>query len=136
MFRRDGREIRVKDLGQVVYGQRDREMLTHTDGRESVQIDIYKEADANMVEVAKFVNELVGEISGSSRSTLAGKLRAEEDAYLRVVADRSIFIDNSIKEVRNTAIFGGILAIMVLLGFLRDVRTTAIIAVSIPISIL
>ncbi|MCP4164260.1 MAG: efflux RND transporter permease subunit, partial [Chloroflexi bacterium] len=78
----------------------------------------------------------VGEISGSSRSTLAGKLRAEEDAYLRVVADRSIFIDNSIKEVRNTAIFGGILAIIVLLGFLRDVRTTAIIAVSIPISIL
>ena len=136
VFRREGREIRVKDLGQVVYGQRDREMLTHTDGRESVQIDIYKEADANMVEVAKFVNELVGEISGSSRSTLAGKLRAEEDAYLRVVADRSIFIDNSIKEVRNTAIFGGVLAIMVLLGFLRDVRTTAIIAVSIPISIL
>ncbi|MDP7048070.1 MAG: efflux RND transporter permease subunit [Verrucomicrobiota bacterium] len=136
VFRRDGREIRVKDLGEVVYGQRDREMLTHTDGRESVQIDIYKEADANMVEVAKFVNELVGEISGSSRSTLAGKLRAEEDAYLRVVADRSIFIDNSIKEVRNTAIFGGILAIMVLLGFLRDIRTTAIIAVSIPISIL
>jgi len=136
VFRREGREIRVKDLGQVVYGQRDREMLTHTDGRESVQIDIYKEADANMVEVAKFVNELVGEISGSSRSTLAGKLRAEEDAYLRVVADRSIFIDNSIKEVRNTAIFGGILAIMVLLGFLRDIRTTAIIAVSIPISIL
>ena len=136
VFRREGREIRVKDLGQVVYGQRDREMLTHTDGRESVQIDIYKEADANMVEVAKFVNELVGEISGSSRSTLAGKLRAEEDAYLRVVADRSIFIDNSIKEVRNTAIFGGILAIIVLLGFLRDIRTTAIIAVSIPISIL
>ena len=136
VFRREGREIRVKDLGQVVYGQRDREMLTHTDGRESVQIDIYKEADANMVEVAKFVNELVGEISGSSRSTLAGKLRAEEDAYLRVVADRSIFIDNSIKEVRNTAIFGGVLAIMVLLGFLRDIRTTAIIAVSIPISIL
>ena len=136
VFRREGREIRVKDLGQVVYGQRDREMLTHTDGRESVQIDIYKEADANMVEVAKFVNELVGEISGSSRSTLAGKLRAEEDAYLRVVADRSIIIDNSIKEVRNTAIFGGVLAIMVLLGFLRDIRTTAIIAVSIPISIL
>jgi len=136
VFRNEGREIRVKDLGQVVYGQRDREMLTHTDGRESVQIDIYKEADANMVEVAKFVNELVGEISGSSRSTLAGKLRAEEDAYLRVVADRSIFIDNSIKEVRNTAIFGGVLAIMVLLGFLRDIRTTAIIAVSIPISIL
>ena len=136
VFRRDGREIRVKDLGQVVYGQRDREMMTKTDGSESVQIDIYKEADANMIKVAEDVKTLVGEISGSTRSTLAGKLRAEEDAYLRVVADRSIFIDNSISEVKSTAYVGGMLAIIVLLLFLRDLRTTAIIALSIPISIL
>jgi len=136
VFRRDGREIRVKDLGQVVYGQRDREMMTKTDGAESVQIDIYKEADANMIKVADDVKKLVGETSGSTRSTLAGKLRAEEDAYLRVVADRSIFIDNSISEVKQTAYMGGILAIIVLLLFLRDLRTTAIIALSIPISIL
>lgn len=171
VFRREGREIRVKDLGQVVYGQRDREMLTHTNGEVSVQIDIYKEADANMIAVAKRVRALIGEptmkddsessgISAggrggpgrrSSRSssyrreqflamfrgpTLAGKLNAEEQAKLRVVADRSIFIDNSIQEVVKTAIMGGILAVIVLLLFLRDIRTTAIIAVSIPISIL
>ena len=135
VFRRDGREIRVKDLGQVVHGQRDREMMTKTDGSESVQIDIYKEADANMIEVAAKVTELVGKSSGSSRSTLAGKLRAEEDAYLSVVADRSIFIDNSISEVKWTAFIGGMLAILILLLFLRDLRTTAIIALSIPISI-
>ena len=135
VFRREGREIRVKDLGQVVYGQRDREMMTKTDGNESVQIDIYKEADANMINVAEQVSRLIGKISGSSRSTLAGKLRAEEDAYLRVVADRSIFIDSSISEVMSTAYFGGMLAILVLLIFLRDLRTTAIIALSIPISI-
>ena len=171
VFRREGREIRVKDLGQVVYGQRDREMLTHTNGEVSVQIDIYKEADANMIAVAKRVRALIGEptmkddsessgISAggrggpgrrSSRSssyrreqflamfrgpTLAGKLNAEEQAKLRVVADRSIFIDNSIQEVVKTAILGGILAVIVLLLFLRDIRTTSIIAVSIPISIL
>jgi multidrug efflux pump subunit AcrB len=158
VFRREGREIRVKDLGQVIHGQRDREMLTHTDGAESVQIDIYKEADANMVAVAKRVIALVGEVpvygkkkddkTKSPRElqrekmkklfrgpTLAGKLFNEEQAKLRVVADRSVFIDNSIKEVVNTAIVGGILAVIVLLLFLRDIRTTAIIALSIPISI-
>ncbi|MFL3667142.1 MAG: efflux RND transporter permease subunit, partial [Verrucomicrobiota bacterium] len=158
VFRREGREIRVKDLGQVIHGQRDREMLTHTDGAESVQIDIYKEADANMVAVAKRVIALVGEVpvygkkkedkTKSKRElqrekmkklfrgpTLAGKLFNEEQAKLHVVADRSVFIDNSIKEVVNTAILGGILAVIVLLLFLRDIRTTAIIAMSIPISI-
>jgi len=171
VFRRDGREIRVKDLGQVVHGQRDREMLTHTNGEVSVQIDIYKEADANMVNVAGRVRALVGEPtfkdkpktpdeSAAARSgpgrrsgrsaaaqreqflsmfrgpTLSAKLNSEEQAKLRVVADRSIFINNSISEVKQTAYYGGMLAIIVLLLFLRDLRTTAIIAVSIPISIL
>ena len=67
VFRREGREIRVKDLGQVIHGQRDREMLTHTDGMESVQIDIYKEADANMVAVAKRVIALIGEVPTSGK---------------------------------------------------------------------
>ncbi len=135
VFREDGREIRLKDLGQVVYGQRDREMLTRTDGGESVQIDIYKEADSNMVKVGERIKEAVGSIHSSHRTTVAGKLYKEEDVVLQVVADRSVFIDNSIKEVKSTAVMGGVLAIGVLLLFLRDIRTTSIIAVSIPISI-
>lgn len=135
VFRQDGREIRLKDLGQVVYGQRDREMLTRTDGGESVQIDIYKEADSNMVKVGERIKEAVGTIHSSHRTTVAGKLFKEEDVVLQVVADRSVFIDNSISEVKSTAVMGGVLAIAVLLLFLRDIRTTSIIAVSIPISI-
>ncbi len=135
IYRQDGREIRLKDLGQVVYGQRDREMLTRTNGGESVQIDIYKEADSNMVLVGERIKEAVGTIHSSHRSTVAGKLYKEEEVVLQVVADRSVFIDNSIKEVKSTAVMGGVLAIGVLLLFLRDIRTTSIIAVSIPISI-
>jgi HAE1 family hydrophobic/amphiphilic exporter-1 len=59
-----------------------------------------------------------------------------EAAELTLVADRSLFIESSINEVRNTAILGGLLAILVLFLFLSDIRTTAIIAVSIPISLL
>lgn len=135
VYRRDNREIRLKDLAQVVYGQRDREMLTHTNGGESVQIDVYKEADSNMVAVAESIKTAVGSFKDGRRKSIAGKLFEEEDAVLQIVADRSIFIDNSINEVKSTAIMGGLLAIVVLLIFLRDLRTTSIIAVSIPISI-
>lgn len=135
VFRRNGREIRLKDLGEVVYGQRDREMLTRTNGGESVQIDVYKEADSNMVKVGERIQTAVGSTTSSHRTTIAGKLFKEEEVILQVVADRSVFIDNSIKEVKSTAIAGGFLAIAVLLIFLRDIRTTSIIAVSIPISI-
>lgn len=135
VFRRNGREIRLKDIGEVVYGQRDREMLTRTNGGESVQIDIYKEADSNMIKVGERIKQAVGLIDGSSITTIAGRLYKEENVILQVVADRSVFIDNSINEVKSTAVTGGFLAIVVLLLFLRDIRTTAIIAVSIPISI-
>ncbi len=146
------RNVRVKDLGRVVRTQQDREILTRTDGAESVQIDIYKEADANMVAVAKAVTEAVGKIAKDpegadkkaqpappgmgGRDGLAQRLYKEEGAKLEIVADRSKFIESSINEVRDTAIMGGILAVAILYLFLADVKTTAIIGLSIPMSLL
>jgi HAE1 family hydrophobic/amphiphilic exporter-1 len=165
----DGRNVRIRDLGQVVSSHKEREILTRTDGSESVQIEIYKEGDANIVALAKRVNTLLGELPETVETATAGdeaaagdeatdeedgeeeeaappvvaggtgmsgRLLAAEGARLQVVADRSLFIESSINEVRNTAILGGLLAVFVLYLFLRNFKTTAIIAVSIPISLL
>ncbi len=146
------RDIRLKDLGSVVRSHHEREILTRTQGSESVQIDIYKEADANIVSVARAVTTAVGEIRapggprapgdsgpgvrGGPPPRLAQRLSDTEGARLRVVADRSKFIKSSIEEVRNAALIGGLLAIAVLYLFLRDAKTTAIIGTSIPMSLL
>ena len=168
----EGREVRVRDIGRVARGHKERQIQTRTNGQESVQIDIYKEADANIVALAKRVKEALGEFDfeAADRGSRArprpreksdrGERRAAagrgggppggapassglvEDLYkaesikLELVADRSLFIESSINEVRNTAILGGLLAVLVLFLFLHDVRTTAIIAISIPISLL
>jgi hydrophobic/amphiphilic exporter-1 (mainly G- bacteria), HAE1 family len=149
--RNEGRDVRIRDLGRVLRAQRDRDMITRTGGSESVQIDIYKEADANIVAVANAVKALVGPVvedvapagrpgwrerMGRRSEGLAQRLFREEGATLAVVADRSTFIESSIREVRNTALLGGLLAILVLYLFLRDFKTTAIIGVSIPMSLL
>ncbi|UCF68267.1 MAG: efflux RND transporter permease subunit, partial [Acidobacteriota bacterium] len=145
----DGREVRVRDLGSVVARHKERQVLTRTDGATSVQIEIYKEADANIVALAKRVRAAVGAVPVSDSSTvksqtaegrrtagLAERLFEDEGATLRIVADRSVFIEGSIQEVRNTAVLGGLLATFVLFLFLRNVRTTLIVAISIPISLL
>jgi HAE1 family hydrophobic/amphiphilic exporter-1 len=149
----EGRNIRVKDLGRVVRTQQDREIVTKSDGAESVQIDIYKEADANMVAVAKAVTLAVGKFvkeadpGGTKTNTvssvmkdkgegLAQRLYKEEGAKLLIAADRSKFIESSINEVRDTAIYGGLLAILVLYLFLADIKTTLIISLTIPLSLL
>ena len=155
----DGRPIRIKDLGTVTWSHKEREILTRTNGNESVQIDIFKEADANIVAVADRVRRMLGEFDieqAREGDTLVGaaapnkrgsrgaqspmglnaSLYKSEAAYMTVVADRSQFIEGSISNVKNTAIFGGFLAIAVLYLFLRNFKSTAIIAVSIPVSLL
>jgi HAE1 family hydrophobic/amphiphilic exporter-1 len=127
----DDREVRIADLGDVVMAHKERQILTRTDGGESVQIEVYKEADANIVALAQRVKATVG---GGERG-LAGDLLESEGVKLQVVADRSLFIESSINEVRNTALFGGALAVIVLFCFLREFRTTLIVAVSIPLSL-
>ncbi len=168
---KDGRDVRLRDVAQVVTSHKEREIKTRTDGGESVQIDVFKEADANMVALSGLVRAKLGEFDvdayekrlaegpseeekkaeqeakekrkgrggpggQSEPESLAEQLYKNEGVVIEVVADRSIFIESSISEVRNTAIIGGLLAITVLFLFLRNFKSTAIIAVSIPISLL
>ncbi len=170
----EGRDVRIRDIGEVRRAHKEREILTRTNGLESVQLDIFKEADANIVALAHRVRDELGsfdldaakladtepeqedgEVEGEAESTenaagdekkgrgkppaptgLIEQAWKNERAELALVADRSLFIESSINEVRNTAIMGGLLAVLVLFFFLKDLRTTAIIAISIPISLL
>lgn len=188
----EGRDVRIGDLGEVRSAHKERQIITRTDGRESVQIEIFKEADANIVSLAHRIKSLVGPVpnqkdddliadaepaepkddggepgdenkgdddqsdqgvngKGDEKDSGRGKGRGgevdaaaglaetlydSEGAVLQVLADRSLFIESSIKEVRNTAIIGGLLAVVVLFLFLRNFVSTSIIAVSIPVSLL
>ncbi|HEX5758240.1 MAG TPA: efflux RND transporter permease subunit, partial [Thermoanaerobaculia bacterium] len=150
---REGRDVRVQDLGRVVRAHKEREMLTRTDGGESVQVDVFKEADANIVAVADRVRAALGDAEKEGKAETRGppagerggraepvglgtRLLREEGARLQIVADRSVFIRASIAELRDNCILGGLLAVFVLLIFLREFRATAIVAVNIPIALL
>jgi HAE1 family hydrophobic/amphiphilic exporter-1 len=126
---REGRDVLLRHIAVVEYGHADREVITRIDGSEAVMIEVYKEADANIVDMAKLVRERID-------TRVGPKLAQEYAVNLAVVSDRSLFIESSIREVRDTAIFGGILAIIVLFLFLREAKITLIVALSIPISIL
>ena len=53
----DGRQVRIRDLGEVVWANAERQITTRTNGLESVQIEVFKEADANIVAMASAVRE-------------------------------------------------------------------------------
>jgi len=121
--------VRLNDVGHVYRGHRERDVVTRINGREGVEIAIFKEGDANTVQVSKAVRAKLEEIKKEYASLLSG-------GALEVVIDQAVFIQQAVDEVLSTAILGGILAIIVLFLFLRNLQSTTIIGLSIPISVI
>ncbi len=123
-----GANILLKDVGSAYKSFKERKIITRISGLECVQIEIFKEADANTVKVAGKVKEKIASLSENlsmSRSNLK----------LEIITDQSRFIKQSIDDVLLSAIIGGILAMIVLFYFLKDVLSTSIISLAIPISV-
>lgn len=121
-----GRPVYLRDIATVTRGFKEREAITRVNGRESVELAVYKEGDANTVQVAHRVAQRVAAMQG----------RLDAGSELVTIYDQSVFIDDAIKQVRNAALAGGLLAILVLYAFLRDARATFVIGVAIPISVI
>ncbi|MEE8109021.1 MAG: efflux RND transporter permease subunit [Gammaproteobacteria bacterium] len=121
----DGRIIYMRDIAQIKRGYKEREAITRVDGQESVELGIFKEGDANTVQVANRIKQRLKNIE----TTLPDNMK------LITIYDQSTFISNAISQVRSAALWGGLLAILVLYFFLRDARATFIIGAAIPVSV-
>jgi len=124
--REEGAVVRLSDVATVRWGAKERDEITRVGSLESVEISIYKEGDANTVKVARLLQE---------RLEYWRTDKLPEGMQLTVLFDQSYFIEQAVSEVRNSALIGGVLAIIVLMLFLKDLRSTLIITTSIPISV-
>ena len=123
-----GRNVVLGDVARVWRGTKDREVIARLNGRESVELAIYKEGDANTVTVSRDVR---GKLAGMEKSPFY-----PQGLEYEIVFDQASFISESVNNVRTAAILGGLLATAILFIFLRDGRSTVIIGMSIPISIM
>ncbi|MEF8815541.1 MAG: efflux RND transporter permease subunit [Salinibacter sp.] len=121
----DQTPVRVQDVAEVVDGYEDLGRVAELNGIPVVRLEIQKQSGANTVTVADNIRTEVERIN-----------KARSDVQFTVVSDQSDFIRKSINNVQNSAIWGSLLAILVLYLFLRNGSTTFIIALSIPISII
>jgi HAE1 family hydrophobic/amphiphilic exporter-1 len=122
----DDRPVYLRDVATVERGHKDREAITRVRGQESVELAVYKEGDANTVQVARRIDQRLA----SLRDTLPDNIE------LVKIYDQSTFISSAVDNVRIAAILGGLIAIFVLYGFLRDSRATTIVGIAIPVSVI
>ena len=123
---RDG-DLRLTDFAEVTYDFPEQERFQRVDSEKAVQIRIYKSSVANVVDVSRKVRAVLEELEADPR--LAG-------LKFLVYRDQADEILRSISGLRQAGILGGLLAVAVIFFFLRKFRTTLIIALAIPTSII
>src|SRR5690606_5620885 len=95
--------IRVRDVATVIDGYEDVQNLAEVNGRPVIRLGIQKQSGANTVAVVDRIREEVATINDE-----------RDDLHLTIDSDQSIFIRQSIDNVRSSALWGGILAIVIL----------------------
>ncbi|WP_320120831.1 efflux RND transporter permease subunit [uncultured Sphaerochaeta sp.] len=118
--------IRLKDLATVSYAFRDATSQVYINGEPGVYLSVSKESDANTVQVAKRVHELIDQLNNE----------LPDDLSLDVIVDTSTMVESTINAVYESLLYGVILVMVVLFIFLRSFKSTLIIGVAIPISML
>ena len=118
----------IADVGRVIKAKTVRDRLSRIDGKESYFGMVGKESTANIVETSRRVQKALKELEADPR--VSGDLK-----FMPLFSQGDL-IEASLAQLRSTALWGGALAALVLLVFLRRVRVTLAVALSIPISAL
>ncbi len=126
---RNGAPVLMKDISTVTKGFEERQRITRLRGVENVELSIYKEAQANTVTLSGQIRDLIEEMETVLNA------RTKTPIKLEVIEDQARFINRSVNEVKDAAVYGGILAIFILYLFLRSFKSTLIIGISIPVSV-
>ena len=118
--------IHLSDVAKVEDTFKDENALTLVNGEPSIVLSVMKKADSNTVEVANAITDGMDEI----RDELPANVE------LKSIIDTSEFIQMSIDSVISNILIGGLISIFVLLLFLKSIRATIVIGLSIPIAII
>ncbi|MDH4127912.1 MAG: efflux RND transporter permease subunit [Spirochaetota bacterium] len=124
----NGVSVTVKDLADVDDSYKDIKSFTRVNGEDALLITITKQADANTVQTAD-------RIRIETENLLKEQGIKDMGVNIRIIRDTSKFIKRSMSNVQESAMYGGVIAVFVLLFFLRNIRSTLIISASIIISI-
>jgi HAE1 family hydrophobic/amphiphilic exporter-1 len=120
----NGSQITLKEVASVRDANQDITSYTRLNGEPALNVTITKQSDANTVETSKRVQEVIKGIE-----------ERNPDIDFNMAYNQATFIEKSIADLNETAIIGGALAILIITFFLRNLRSTFVVALSIPISI-
>jgi len=122
----NGSPVRVRDVGRVEDTFAEPTTWNMVDGKESVKLDVRRQSGTNTVQIVHLVRDKLEQI----QKTLP------VGVDIKVIADKSIFIDASVAALKEHLLYGSLLASLVVLLFIRNFRSVVIASLAIPTSII
>ena len=122
----NGSPVRVRDIGWAEDGTKEQRTHSRLDGRQSVSLDVKRQADANTVAVIEAIKAKLPGIAA----------QLPPDVKFEVIEDQSRYIYEALHEIKLHLVIGSILASLVVFAFMRSWRSTFIAAVAIPCSVI
>jgi len=123
---RNGTEIRVRDVAEVIDGFEDSSSISYYNDKQCIGLDIVKQSGTNTVAVAENIKKKISEMQTSLPTGVK----------IDVVSDNSTSIRDSVSNAEETMLEGCLLAVLVVFLFLRGAASTGISAISLPTSII
>ncbi len=131
---RDGRPVYVRDVADAEVGLRKQRSFVRSLSAPCLAVNAMRNTDANVVDIMREMRVRLAELE----TEVLPRLDPEVGPHLRLrqVYDETVYIDSSISLVMTNLVYGGVLAAVVLLLFLRSFISTGVIALAIPISVI
>jgi len=123
---KNGNPIYIKDIGQTKDASAIQTNIARVDGKEQVYLPIFKRPGVNTIASVEAVKKALPGL----------KERMPDDVKLNVIFDQSSYVRNSISGLQNAGLGGLILVVIVLILFLGNFRSSLIVAISLPLSVL
>ena len=123
----NGTQIRLQDVADVVETTKEVNKLARVNGREAVLLNIFKQSDANAIDLSDRVNEAMAQLENSFKA---------ENLQMQIVSDTSEFTRASISSVLVDLLLAIILVTLVILVFLHNWRNALIVMLVVPLSLI
>ena len=121
-----GSKIQLKEVASITEGYKEVEQLTRVNQKAAVSLLVQKATDGNTVEACSGVKAEMEKI----QNEIGDKVKAE------IVMDQSKFINESINSTARTLMEGALLAVLIIFLFMRNLRSTVIVGMAIPLSLM
>ena len=122
----NGSPIRLRDVGRVEDSFAEPNTWNMVEGKEGVRLDVRRQSGMNTVAIVNLVKEKLNQI----------KTSLPPGVETKIIADRSIFINASVAALEEHLLYGSLLASLVVLLFIRNLRSVVIASLAIPTSVI